>query len=270
MDFQQFLPSERLKPYIRHYYLFESDSDAAFTDTVFPSGDMEMIFNLGDGIWETTVNNQFHQTPPVELWGQITTPLSIRSRGKHTMLGIKFFTHSAAYFLDEEMGIFNNHVYDPYEVIGAPIKELHMRLLETKEIGSRIKLMESFLLKILISNERKRFKIDKVGNILTTIKVNATENNLRLVASKHNVTPRYLHKLINQHTGLSPKSYNKISRFQLSLKLLSRNDQALTAIAYHCGYFDQSHFIRDFKSFTGVIPSSYLDTITPVNKLLLQ
>lgn len=270
MDFKQFLPSAALKPYIKYYYLFQSDNDKAFEDTVFPSGDMEMIFNLGEGIWEATVENRFQRNPAVELWGQITRPLPIKSKGKQTMLGVKFFTHSAAVFLDEEIGMFSDRVCDLSEIIGEPISTLHLKLLEVNETWNRIQLIENFLLKKLNITERKIDTVSKIRSILSTIKNNSTENNLSLVASKHNVTPRYLHKLVNQYTGLSPKSYNKISRFQLSLQLISRKDQTLTSIAYNCGYFDQSHFIRDFKSFTGITPSSYLDNITPVNQLLLQ
>lgn len=186
------------------------------------------------------------------------------------MFGIKFYTHSAAYFLDDEIGVFNDQVFDPRDVIGSPVKTLHMQMLEAKSIKNRIDLIESFLIRRLIHNQKKVFKIDKVGHMLSTIKRNATENNLSLIANQHNVTPRYLNKLIYQYTGLTPKSYNKISRFQLSLPLIGKSDQSLTSIAYSCGYFDQSHFIRDFKFFTNVTPSAYLDNITPVNQLLLQ
>jgi len=59
MEFNHFIPSDILKPYIKHYYVFESDSAIEFEDTVFPSGDMEVIFNLGEGIWESSVENKF-------------------------------------------------------------------------------------------------------------------------------------------------------------------------------------------------------------------
>jgi len=270
MEFKHFPPSDILKPYIRHYYIFESDSDIEFEDTVFPSGDMEVIFNLGQGRWESSVENKFLQTPPIELWGQITKPLAIRSKGRHTMLGIRFFTHSAAYFLSDEIGVFNNQVSDLSDIIGSPVKILHSQLLETTEPDRRIALIEKFLLERLAGNEKKSFRIDKVANILTSIKNNSEENNISNIASSHGVTPRYLHKLIYQHTGLSPKSFNKISRFQVSLRLIAKNKQPLTAIAYDCGYFDQSHFIRDFKSFTGVTPSAYLENKFPVNQVFLQ
>jgi len=270
MEFRHFFPSDILKPYVRHYYIFESDGDIEFEDIVFPSGEMEVIFNLGEGIWESSVNNRFLKNPPIELWGQITKPLAIKSKGKHTMLGIKFFPHTAAYFLKDEIGIFNDQVSDLYDIIGKPIKTLYDQLLEAKNLDKRIALIENFLLKSLIDNEKKSFKIDKVASILTNIKKDPTENNISNVASKHGISTRYLHKLIFQHTGLSPTAFNKISRFQISLKLLTKNDQPFTSIAYHCGYFDQSHFIRDFKSFTGLTPSAYLANITPVNQLLQQ
>ncbi|MGY0037227.1 helix-turn-helix domain-containing protein [Pedobacter sp. NJ-S-72] len=103
---------------------------------------------------------------------------------------------------------------------------------------------------------------------LSSIKSNSSIDNIYHIASKHNITPRYLQKLIYQHTGLSAKSFDKINRFQHSLTLIAKNEQPFTSIAYACGYFDQSHFIRDFKSFTGVTPSAYMDHITPVNLLL--
>jgi AraC-like DNA-binding protein len=270
MEFKYFTPSDILKPYVKHYYVFESGSDAGFEDIVFPSGDMEVIFNLGGGFWEASVGNKFLKNPPVELWGQITKPLPIRSSGKHSMFGVKFFSHSASYLLNEEIGLFNDQVSDLSDILGSAITDLHDQLLNTRDNNSRVQALEAFLIKRLMANDRKTPKIDKIGDILMSIKKDPSENNLSNVASKYGITPRYLHKLIHQHTGLSPVFFNKIVRFQRSLKLIAKNDLSFTTVAYSSGYFDQSHFIRDFKSFTGVTPSAYLENITPVNQLLLQ
>ena len=77
------------------------------------------------------------------------------------------------------------------------------------------------------------------------------------VAARYGITSRYLQKIFLQHTGLTPKLYSKIARFQNSLQLIAKKNTSLTDIAYECGYFDQSHFIREFKSFTGFAPSVY-------------
>ena len=270
MQFRYFAPSLVLRPYIRHYYSFVSDEGAGFEDTVFPSGDMEVIFNLGAGTWETAADNRFIKTPQVELWGQVTKPLAVRSTGKHTMLGIRFLTHSASYFFDEEIGLFNDHVTNLCDVMGNAATQLHAQLMEAPVAEERIQLVANFLLQRLAANEKKAYYINKVADILTSIQRDADENNIGSIASTHNITPRYLHKLIYKHTGLSPKSFTKISRFQQSLKLISKNKRGLTSIAYDCGYFDQSHFIRDFKSFTGVTPSAYLENNFPVTQVFMQ
>jgi AraC-like DNA-binding protein len=82
-------------------------------------------------------------------------------------------------------------------------------------------------------------------------------DNIENVASRYGITSRYLQKLFLQYTGLTPKLYTKIHRFQSSLALVAQKEAPLTSIAYDCGYFDQSHFIRDFKAFTGTTPSDY-------------
>ncbi len=269
MKYQEIAPSERLKPYVKCFYIFHSESDLEFEDIVFPSGLMEMIFNLGDGTWQTEVDSKFITTPKMELWGQIIRPLHIKSRGRHTMFGVKFFPNTAAYFLKDEIRVFNNHVYDLSDVMDSSVKQLHARLLETVTLDSRVELIEHFLLKRLPINERTSHKIRKIGNILNNMKLSDNEN-ISDIATEQGMTPRYLHKLISHYTGLSPKLFNKINRFQQSLRLITNNDRSLTSIAYDCGYSDQSHFIKDFKSFTGVTPSSYQENKFPLNQTFLQ
>jgi AraC-like DNA-binding protein len=268
MDFRKFSPSNGLQQYVKYYYVFRSDSDLAFGDTVFPCGDMEMIFNLGEGVWEFAVEDKFLKTPLIELWGQITQPLQVKSSGRHTMFGIRFRTHAGGLFLDDEPGKFNNLVSDAADILGQSVKVLHAELLEVKEDCKRIELAEKFLLKRLSANQKKSYQVNRVAGILSTIHSASGENNIHEIASAHNMTSRNLHKLLNRYTGLSPKLVNKINRFQQSLRLMAKKNQSLTAVAYDCGYFDQSHFIRDFKSFTGTTPSAYVENKFTVNQVL--
>jgi len=267
MDFRKYLPSHPLQPYIKYYYVFRSGSDTVFEDTVFPCGDMEMIFNLGEGVWESEVDRQFLKTPQIELWGQITQPLQVRSSGRHIMFGIRFRTHSGGLFLNDAPGQYNNIVADAADILGQPVRLLHTQLLEANE-PTRIELVEKFLLQRLVANQKKSYQVDRVAGILSTIYDIPDENNINEIASTHNMTGRNLSKLLNRYTGLSPKLVGKINRFQQSLRLIARKNQSLTGIAYDCGYFDQSHFIRDFKSFTGITPSAYLENKFPVNQVL--
>jgi AraC-like DNA-binding protein len=260
MNYREITPGEQLKPYVKCYFIFESDSNVELDDTVFPAGNMEMIFNLGGGVWRTEVNGVFEDTPPVELWGQITQPTPVKSVGKQMMLGAKFLPHTAAFFLDEEVSLFNDRVVDLRDLMGAAVKELHARLLEAPATGKRIQLLEEFLIHCISMKRKKAEKLRMIGEIMKDMRSNSFADTIENTANRYNVTPRYLQKLFLQYTGMTPKLYSKINRFQLSLQLISKNDSSFTSIAYDCGYSDQSHFIRDFKSFTGITPSSYSPT----------
>ena len=270
MDYREITPEERLKPFIKCFYLFQSSTEAQFDDVVFPSGYTEIVFNLGIGSWSSFNGKEYITTPKAELWGQVTAPMQIRSKGKQLMLGARFFPHAAGYFLKENIGQFNDKVTDFSAILGTSVKALHAKLLETNELLERIRLIETFLLNRLSSERKLNLRITEIGHILHHIATNTEGSSTNLVASQHGITSRYLHKLVYEHTGLSPKVIGRISRFQLSLKLIARNKESLTAIAHDCGYFDQSHFIRDFKSFTGLTPSEFAKKKFPVNQVFLQ
>jgi AraC-like DNA-binding protein len=270
MKYTEIIPGERLKPYIKCYYTFESDSNVELDDTVFPGGHMEIIFNLGEGIWKSFVNQEFCPTPQVELWGKLTQPLPVKSVGRNMMLGIRFYAHSAACFLNEEVWEFNDQVADLRDVLGTPVGSLHAKLRETPHLNRRIELIEDFLVSRLILKGRRlnNSHISMIGQIIKEMQVNDAADNVEAIAHRYNISSRYLRKLFLQYTGVTPKLYNKIHRFQHSLQLVSESQSSLTSIAYDCGYADQSHFIRDFKSFTGFPPSAYSADAYPVSQAL--
>jgi AraC-like DNA-binding protein len=225
---------------------------------------MEIIFNLGAGKWQIAADDEFKTNPSVELWGQILRPLPVRSIGKNTMLGIRFFPHAATYFLNDKIELFNNTVTDFSVMAGNAVTNLHSRLLEITSWYKRVECIEEFLIQLLSATEIKFSKAAVVNDVMNEIKRDDFFDNIKNVASRYGITSRYLQKLFLQHTGLTPKLYSKINRFQNSLRLVSKNNTSLTSIAYDCGYFDQSHFIREFKSFTGLTPSGYLYERSPI------
>jgi AraC-like DNA-binding protein len=263
MTYREIKPGHLLKAFVKCYYIYEASSAARFDDYVFPSGSAELIFNLGDGNWQIAGGGGFVTTPLVELWGQVTIPLVVRSVGKNTMLGIRFFPHGASVFLKENLDALNNQVVD-FRDVSKPVKTLYSRLQETADWSERIDLVEEFLLESIAVTERKNTKLAVVNDVMEEMKQADFFDNIDNVASRYGITSRYLQKLFLQYTGLTPKLYQKIHRFQNSLKRVTQKNASFTDIAYDCGYFDQSHFIREFKSFTGFTPSAYSAEKSPI------
>jgi AraC-like DNA-binding protein len=270
MEFKEILPGEKLRPYVKCYFIIESELDVEFADTIFPGGHIEIVFNLGDAVWRSSIIDGYQTDPPIELLGQITRPMFIKSRGKNMMLGIRFFPHTAAYFLGGGLDEFNNQISDLRDLLGGSVRTLHSRLMEVQALNQRIELIERFLFSRLSISGKKLDKATMIGQIVKEMQGNAFSDNIETIALRYGITSRYLQKLFLQHIGVTPKVYSSINRFQRTLKHINRKEVSLTLIAYECGYADQSHFIREFRSFTGVTPSLYLPQYSPVNQLFTK
>ncbi|HET6768680.1 MAG TPA: helix-turn-helix domain-containing protein, partial [Chitinophagaceae bacterium] len=78
------------------------------------------------------------------------------------------------------------------------------------------------------------------------------------LAGKLNVNRRNMERKFKSVIGISPKQLAKVARLQATIKILGEEKfTTLTEIAYENGYFDQAHFIKDFKEFTGMNPKSF-------------
>ena len=78
------------------------------------------------------------------------------------------------------------------------------------------------------------------------------------LSKQNNNNRRQLTRKYSSTIGVSPKQLSKIIRIQNTLKtLLTKDVTSLTELAYENEYFDQAHFIKDFKEFTGLTPKEF-------------
>lgn len=99
-------------------------------------------------------------------------------------------------------------------------------------------------------DERVAFALQKILRHQGNLSISSLEQELFL-------SQRRLEQLFKQYLGLTPKSYADIARFQ-SVLSVAGGQVNLTELAQETGYYDQSHFIRHFKKYTGALPSAFL------------
>jgi len=270
MTYFEIKPGKALQQYVKCYYVYESTNHVAFEDTVFPCGSMEIVFNLGSGNWQTSNGNEFITTPAIELWGQVLGPLPVRSVGRNTMLGIRFFPHAAACILTDKINEFNNQVANFSDVLGNTVRSLYNQLQEARSWTKRMALVEAFLLRQLSLATKRLSKVALVSDMMQELRQPDTFTTMETVAARYGISARYMQQMFLHYTGLTPKLYSQINRFQNSMQLVRAGNISLTSIAYDCGYADQSHFIKEFKAFTGYTPSGYSIKNSPVTLATTQ
>ena len=77
------------------------------------------------------------------------------------------------------------------------------------------------------------------------------------LANQSYLSVRQFERKFKQFSGFSPKLYTRILRFHTAMNQYGENQKSLTDIAYHSGYYDQSHFIHEFKQFSGYHPKVF-------------
>ncbi len=140
------------------------------------------------------------------------------------------------------------------------------QLVNAISLEEKISLISSFFLKQI---ERVKNNHKKLVHASTLLQNGKTLKEIQL---EMNLSERTLERIIKQSVGLSPKIFSRIMRFQDGLNCLRQtNFENFTELAYQYDYFDQSHYNREFKEFTGTSPSQYmLELKLNVAKLLLS
>jgi len=193
------------------------------------------------------------QLPQLFVFGQATKAGQLHISGSFRNIGVSFrpaalkslFGLDAHELTHQNTGIENI----------APT-DLTQQLQDCRSVQQKIASISAFLEKQArgTGNNHVRYALAQLER----------GNRIPEVLSDLNLSERSLERLFLAHVGITPVLYARITRFQAAVTMLRkdegarRNPRSLTDIAHSLGYFDQSHFIRDFRLFSGVTPGAYL------------
>lgn len=212
-------------------------------------GRPEIDFYAGDGRTRLDV-------PPSFIAGAGTASYVTRIDAAQTVLTVHFKPAGAAAFLGAALGELENACVGLADVWGPPAALLRDRLLEAASAADRVTLVESFLL------SRRRLPDPRPSaEIMMVLRAVETQPSLRIsqLRAALDWSPRRLTARFRDEVGLAPKAYQRVRRLQGALRGLDHPARRGADIAAELGYFDQAHFVREFREFTGMTPTQYTD-----------
>jgi AraC-like DNA-binding protein len=107
----------------------------------------------------------------------------------------------------------------------------------------------------LTTNRKNHQQLKLVESLCNHISREGETFNLQKLSGHFGFSERYIQKLFLNWVGITPQNFFSVQRFNKSLELIRSSGGTLTSIAQECGYYDQAHFIKEFKSYTGLTPS---------------
>jgi len=250
MNIQRFLPSATLKPYVREYLIIEAD-EAAKTTTI-PDTSIVLSFRINGEVFKASGTEK----SPLPLNAVAGLRNSVREfyydqQAINLLVllnegGIKAFSKIPAHELFCE-NISTEHLFAP-----AELRRLSEQLTSTEHNSTRVLLVEAFLLKKLINNTPDLL----IYSAVSAIKQQNGAVIVRDLVKSLPISLDPFEKRFRAVIGTSPKRYAGIVRLR-SLIGKYPTHHSLTETSLEAGYFDQAHFIKDFRLFTGQSPKEF-------------
>jgi AraC-like DNA-binding protein len=193
--------------------------------------------------------------PKCFIIGQLTKPYIVEPLGVTGSFVVRFQPSGFLPFTTISIKEMENTAIPLAKVFGTYGDEIGERILNATGTSQRIALIETFLFSRLAEIQT----IDKIVHSTVETILNANgQFSVNEFSKQNNINRRQLTRKFSSTIGLSPKQLSKTIRIQATLKsLLTNGVISLTDVAYENEYYDQAHFIKDFKEFTGLTPKEF-------------
>ena len=227
------------------FYQFQASTDEeACTVELLPDACINILFECCP------------DDPGVILSGLQTRPQEIQLKPGVNYFGVKPYSEGGLSFGELDLTEIVGDSVDLLQLL-PDAERLLYRLACTDDLNEQIRLFGEFAWSRLIDHDYQPSFVDFFAMLLCAYRGSADLNEIQKMTG---YSMRYCRERFKRKIGISPKQYNNIMRFQSTLKQLMNTEDpqmSLTALAANNGYFDQAHFIHDFKRFTDMSPSQF-------------
>lgn len=258
-----------LKSYIKFFWEIHIEN-VQLNHKLIPQRNINLRFNLSETPHYVCLNGKEHLLENVYFSGlqDHFRNIHLKLNGKVDMLGICFLPDGFYPFLKIPVSEFKNQLLGASEVGFKPAIIINERLSEAPDVATRLDILENELVLLLSNNNHTP---GSFRQLFSALKQSDTPLQIAEFCERNNVGIRKLERMFNKYVGVSAMTFGTLSRFHNSLSQLLYSDYSkLSDIAYSNGYFDQMHFIKEFKRFAGNTPKCFVhqnNSILNIGKL---
>ncbi len=269
MQYLSFAPSAPLQPYVEKFYILEHEGGLNQpVDLLSPANSYAaLVFNYGDRYRLHNFWAQGALLPRQFVSGYSTTPYKITVQGQVGMVGVVFkgggFLHVFPQLVGSDLSDKRLNLAD---LIGYEAELLTEQLAEAPSHPARIARVEAYLFNRLRKTDFLLHIADHAVHRILNQRGMLTMDGL---ADDLALSPRHLRRRFSERVGMSPKFFARLKRFNfVSLTLLQNPQLHWPEFLADGGFYDQSHFIKDFVAFTGSAPTEHFALIRRMQESL--
>ncbi len=256
MEYSEYSPAQPLRRYVRCYWALRGiapdDASSITGQPALPDGSPELIYNFSDPF--EALNGRPKLQPAEMLVGQIDGPFHLRPTGTIDLIGVRFEPYGAGP-LHPRMSSLTNTWLDLVKRPDPLLANVRQDLSRASDDATRVAYLDEILLRLTAERPEPDARVETA---VRAIRSSFGTAPLDRLAKLLDISPRTLQRLFATEVGVSPKLLARITRFQRVFSAWNADPRSLSRVATECGYFDQSHLIRDFRDFAGEAPAAFL------------
>lgn len=268
--YQQLPPHKDLSSFVNYFFVSEGaePSDEKIKLMLVPDGHFDIFWHSGaDFEYEIKETGQSNSNELI-IAGQMTRASYLKMRFPVTIVGAKLFAHALHPLVKTRLCEFTDKIFN-FEDIFEDSKELIKSMRRAGDKFEALRMLQSYLIdkysKCKIIDECK--EIDSITfNISRNLFCESGNITLKEIARIYDISPRQIERKFDRFIGLSPKMLSRVIRFGSCLSAIQRSPGRKTLEVIHSfGYYDQTHFIKEFKDFVKLTPNEYKKWIKSFN-----
>lgn len=261
-------PSGYLSNYIEYFYSLKNNHRSYQGDEPwFPSGTMDMIFELGDPFRQGQAGGDLVTRPRAFAAGMFDQGIRIEATGQIRQIGIVFKPGKFGNFIKGNLLDYKGVITPLEEIYGQDAHRLWEKLYTCANEQDCFITVQSFLERVLREDRESNYFVDYC---VERIRKSHGSISLISLAERTKTSQRHFRRIFKEYIGVSPKLYCSMVRLHSLLKMAVKQPEDLKSHSHHLGYYDLSHFSRDFKSLTGMGASDYFSTPDLISKTMLS
>ncbi len=249
-----------LRKYIKSYWVLTSDKNPSGT-IIQPTPSFDLIFSFKNSTKWANSNSELYLKNSY-ISGIRDNTYVIQPQGEIEYFAVEFSVSGLYHFMGS--GI-SDLINKPIEIIDLKyFRELEEKLYEKKTINERIQLVDDELYKLFYYNNSISHDDRIIQSVIDYIIEMKGVCKINHICDSTNIYHKKLERLFKRYTGINPKQFVKLVRFDNAFyKILNKSFSDWTDIVYDNGFYDQSHFIKEFNLFTGMSPSHFYQKFLP-------
>jgi AraC-like DNA-binding protein len=266
MKYMEYSPDPGLTPFIKCYWSLSDFSVVpnGHENQFLTEGGMEFVFNLGDPFNVTNGHTVFKNYEGAFVIGSMTKAQWGSTNGKCDLFGVCFLPGGATPFFTLPPLELTDCCVDVENLGDTRLKTLDEYFRnESVSVQARIDILNKFFCQRL---DRPSLEYRLLIQSMQMIRQSNGLIPIEMLAQRLGINRRRLERLFSKMVGLSPKKMSRLFRIKNAIgRMASSSFDGWAELAISAGYFDQAHFIREFKMVTGLTPSSCKDFQTGLN-----